>query len=533
MVALDFQNTDTFVFLLLALCALGAVPALINHNLTGKPLAHCVRKAKARLVLLDPLVAGHVGEDVRSELSDVTFEVVTPELEKQMLSHEPVRPPDAVRNDASPDSMAMLIYTSGTTGLPKAAIVSWGKVALVGGFSSRLAGTTKNDVFYSAMPLYHGTAMLIGFAHILSAGGTFAMSRKFSTSSFWDDVRKHGANIILYVGETCRYLLSAPERKDPVTGESLDRKHSVRVAFGNGLRPDVWSRFKERFGIDTIVEFYGATEGSFATWNKSRNDFSMGAVGRSGALYNLLIGRTIALIEVDHETAMPYRDAKTGFCRRVAAGEPGELLFTLPPKDVESRFQGYYGDKDATSKKILRDVFRKGDAWFRTGDVLRWDKENRVYFADRIGDTFRWKSENVSTAEVAQVVGLHPDVQEANVYGVALPHHDGRAGCAAVVFEPSALAGDGGRPRPETLKSLAQHVRAGLPKYALPLFLRVVQAGGMQTTGTNKQQKTGLRSEGVDPSKTGSDQLFWLHGDSYVEFRPQDWEALQGGRVKL
>jgi acyl-CoA synthetase (AMP-forming)/AMP-acid ligase II len=385
------------------------------------------------------------------------------------------------------------------------------------------------------MPLYHSTAMLMGFSHTLSVGATFAMSRKFSTSAFWDDVRKHNANIIQYVGETCRYLLSAPTRTDPATGENLDRKHSVRVAFGNGLRPDVWNRFKDRFGIPAIAEFYGATEGSFATWNLSRNDFGMGAIGRSGALYNLIMGRSLAIVEVDHDTELPRRDPKTNFCRRVPRGEPGELLFRLPPGDVASRFQGYYGDKDATSKKIMLDVFRKGDAWFRTGDVVRWDTENRLYFNDRIGDTFRWKSENVSTAEVAQVVGLHPAVLEANVYGVEVPGHEGRAGCAAVVFKPEAVlpAAAGGLPSEQTLRALAGHVRRGLPRYALPLFLRVVKGGAIQTTGTNKQQKTSLRSEGVQPGRTGEDVVFWLRGDSYVRFRAEDWSALQGGRVKL
>jgi acyl-CoA synthetase (AMP-forming)/AMP-acid ligase II len=265
----------------------------------------------------------------------------------------------------------------------------------------------------------------------------------------------------------------------------------------------------------------------------SRNDYSMGAVGRSGSLYNMIMGRSIAIAEVDHETELPYKDPKTGFCVRARRGEPGELLFKLPPNDVDSRFQGYYGDKDATSKKIMRSVFSKGDAWFRTGDVVRWDTENRVFFTDRIGDTFRWKSENVSTAEVAQAVGLHPSVQEANVYGVELPHHEGRAGCAAVIFKPSALIGEGGAPSSETLKTLAQQVRADLPKYALPLFLRVIGSSTIQTTGTNKQQKNHLRDQGVDPRKLGSDEVFWLKGDSYVKFGPEDWKALQGGKLKL
>jgi len=383
------------------------------------------------------------------------------------------------------------------------------------------------------MPLYHSTAMLMGLSNALSVGATFAISRKFSTSNFWSDVRKHDANIIQYVGETCRYLLSAPPAIDPVTGEDLDRKHNVRLAFGNGLRPDVWNRFKSRFGIETVAEFYGATEGSFATWNLSRNDFSMGAVGRNGGLYSLFLGGGVALVRIEHETEAPWRDPKTGYCRRAEYGEPGELLFKLPARNVKARFQGYYGDKDATSKKILGSVFSKGDAWFRTGDILRTDHENRLFFTDRIGDTFRWKSENVSTAEVAQVVGLHPTIAESNVYGVELPHHEGRAGCAAVVLKSSVPLGPDGAPSAEELRSLADHVKAGLPKYALPLFLRVVKAETLQATGTNKQQKHHLRNEGVDPAKTGDDVLFWLNGGTYVTFSQEDWKRLQAGGFKL
>jgi len=383
------------------------------------------------------------------------------------------------------------------------------------------------------MPLYHSTAMLMGLSNTLTAGATFAISRKFSTSHFWEEVRRHDANIIQYVGETCRYLLSAQPAIDPATSENLDRKHNVRIAFGNGLRPDVWNRFKERFGIETISEFYGATEGSFATWNLSRNDFSMGAVGRNGALYNLLLGGGIAIISVDHETELPWRDPRTGYCCRAKHGEPGELMFKLPAKNVQARFQGYYGDKDSSSKKIINSVFSKGDAWFRTGDVVRSDHENRLFFTDRIGDTFRWKSENVSTAEVAQAVGLHPAIAEANVYGIELPHHEGRAGCAAVILKSSVPLGLDGGPTAETLGSLAEHVRANLPKFALPLFIRVVKAESLQATGTNKQQKQTLRTQGVDPAKTAGDVLFWLRGSTYESFSTKEWKRLEIEGVKL
>jgi acyl-CoA synthetase (AMP-forming)/AMP-acid ligase II len=519
-VALDFQNTDHFVFLWLALWEIGAKPAFINYNLTSKALIHCVKRANTRLMLIDPNVADNISSDVRSELPNVQFTVFDPALAKQALHSDPVRYPDSLRDDQTLEDMALLIYTSGTTGLPKAAVVSWAKVFITGAFTSRWIGTKTSDIYYISMPLYHSTATLMGFGHVLAAGATLALGRKFSTSQFWNEVRKHNATIIMYVGETCRYLLSAPP-------SPLDRQHNVRIAFGNGLRPDVWNRFKDRFGVPTIAEFYGATEGSFATWNLSRNDFTVGAIGRNGWLYSLALSRSVVLVEVDMETDEPLRDPKSGFCKRVKPGEPGELLFALPPDQVEKRFQGYYGDKSATNKKVMRDVFKKGDAWFRTGDMVRWDSEGRVYFTDRIGDTFRWKSENVSTAEVAHILGSHPAVHEANVYGVQLPHHEGRAGCAAVVFA------EGQKVDEETLKGIAAHVSKNLPKYALPLFLRVIDGTAMQTTGTNKQQKHNFRNDGVDPERTGSDAVYWLRNGMYVRFTPREWTELNGGRVRL
>lgn len=394
------------------------------------------------------------------------------------------------------------------------------------------------------MPLYHSSASILSLCATLHAGSTQALGRKFSTKTFWDDCRASKATMIQYVGETLRYLLAAPPQVDPVTGENLDRKHSVRLAFGNGLRPDVWDRVKERFGIETIAEFYAATESPGSAWNISSNDLGRGAIGRSGWLYSLISNTAAALVEVDHDTDSPWRDPVTKFCRRVKPGEPGEMLYRLPPEDVNERFQGYFNNPNASNSKILRDVFAPGDAWFRSGDILRRDPSGFTFFSDRIGDTFRWKSENVSTAEVSQAVGLHPSVREANVYGVQLPHHDGRAGCAAICFDTPV-------PDEATLRSLADHVKASLPRYARPLFLRLVREVGAegQTTGTNKQQKSSLRAAGVKPKlrttteaedgsgDTGKEEeeadIYWLKGNTYVPFREKEWRELEGGRVKL
>jgi acyl-CoA synthetase (AMP-forming)/AMP-acid ligase II len=374
------------------------------------------------------------------------------------------------------------------------------------------------------MPLYHSSAAVLGLFHCFESQATFAVGRKFSTKTFWRDVRTYNATIIQYVGETCRYLLAAQPEIDPGTGENLDKKHNVRLAMGNGLRPDVWARFQERFGIESVAEFYAATEGFGGTWNFSRNDFSRGAIGRNGLFFGVFMNRRIAIVARDPETDAPYRDPKTGLCQAVPRGEVGELLFVLPD-DMTKSFQGYYNNEKASNSKIIRDVFKKGDGYFRSGDLVSWDREGRMYFHDRIGDTFRWKSENVATTEVSAMIGLHPAVEEANVYGVELPHHDGRAGCAAVALKTA--------PDAALLRSLAEHARAKLPKYAVPIFLRLGKGLSAAITGTNKQQKHSLRVEGIDPLKVGDDELFWLKGDTYVKFEKGDWEQMNAGQVKL
>ncbi|POR39062.1 Fatty acid transporter protein [Tolypocladium paradoxum] len=531
-VAMDFQNSDAFVIVWWALWSIGAKPAFINYNLTGAPLSHCIKAATTKLCLVDPHVAPNVGDDVKAELPDVEFVVLGPELAAEALASPPTRPPDSDRHEETLSGMATLIYTSGTTGMPKPAVVTWSKCIVGCTIPEVLVGRGSKDVMYTSMPLYHSAASILSFCATVSAGSTQALGRKFSTKTFWKEVRDSKATSIQYVGETLRYLLAAPPQRDPVTGEDLDRKHAVTLAFGNGLRPDIWNQFKERFGVETIVEFYAATEGPFATWNVSRNDLTAGAIGRNGWLYHALQGLHVALVEVDWQTDAPARDPKTGFCTRVKPGEPGEMLFRLPVDDLETRFQGYHGNPKATAAKVMRSVFSKDDAWFRTGDITRWDSDGRVFFTDRIGDTFRWKSENVSTVEVSHAIGLHPSVREANVYGVQLPHHDGRAGCVAICLDQNPPQGD-------TLRSLASHVRKALPRYARPLFLRLVpEVGGVaQTTGTNKQQKHALREAGVRPGAVGDDSsagdMYWLRGDAYVPFGDKEWQALEAGEVKL
>ena len=534
-VAMDCMNSPMFVWLWFGLWSIGAKPAFINYNLTGRPLVHCVSVSTSRLLLVDEEVRANVTQEIIEELSSPSFRdgkgsvnvvFLTPSILAPIDTLQPLREPDSARAGPKMHDMSILIYTSGTTGLPKPGVVSWMKAGLGGFFISRWMAIKPTDRFYTCMPLYHTSAAVLGLCSSIAAGCSFVVGHKFGTKTFWPDVKRHDSTIIQYVGEMCRYLLAATP-SDSTAAE--EKNHKVRIAFGNGLRPDVWGRFQERFGIDTIAEIYAATEGPSIMGNLSRNKFSRDAVGRNGTIARLLMGFQVSLVKFDHDKEEPWRDPKTGLCAVASVGEPGEMLNRLDPADIERKFQGYYGNKAATEKKILRDVYSKGDAWYRTGDLLSFDDEGKWFFSDRIGDTFRWKSENVSTSEVAEVVGLHPAIQEANVYGVQLPNHDGRAGCAAVVLREGQELGQSNR------TDLAQWVAKNLPRYAVPIFVRMTKQGTL--TGTMKLQKNALRDQGVNPEKTASegDAMFWLKpgAQQYVPFEKADWENVVNGHVRL
>jgi acyl-CoA synthetase (AMP-forming)/AMP-acid ligase II len=541
-IAIDFMNCPQFIFLSLALWSLGALPAFINYNLTGAPLIYSVRSSTARLLVVDPEVRSAISPEVLAALASPTFRsgisagptelvFLEKDFETSLPYYPAYRAPDEARNGTTAKDRAVLIYTSGTTGLPKPAIMSWGRLVMGCVFGGNWLGlrpctSPKPDRYYTCMPLYHSSAFILGFCACLLKSSTLVLGHRFSTKTFWHDVRESNATVIQYVGETLRYLLAVPPIVDPANPRrNLDKDHNVRVAFGNGLRPDVWDEFKQRFGIETIAEVYAATEGASGCWNYSSNSFAAGAIGRTGAIIGSIISREVTIVKHDFITELPYRNPTTGFCEKVPRGSPGEALFALDPSNIAEKYQGYLNNDEATEKKILRNVLKRGDAWFRTGDLVRWDTEGRWYFVDRIGDTFRWKSENVSTTEVGEVLGYHSRVLEANVYGVQIPGHDGRAGCAAVLLNTT-------EPLAEDLESLATLAINSLPKYAVPIFLRLVKE--VHVSGNNKQQKHILRAQGVDPDQIpAEDKIYWLRNGTYVPFERKDWNALNVGKVRL
>ena len=509
-VALLALNGPLFCTALGALAQLGAIGALVNTHLAGEGLAHVLRASGARLGLCDahalPALADvHALHPVRF-LAEAPAGTALPAGAAALGELLPDRPPTPDLPDVRGEDVFLYIYTSGTTGLPKPAVVRHLKFTMGGIGLSALLGIEEGETIYAPLPLYHGESLFVGFAPAFRAGGAFASRRHFSASAFLDDVRRHEAVAFVYVGELCRYLLRQPPT-------ARDRDHRLRVAAGAGLRPDVWVAFQERFGVPRIVEMYGATEGNVALQNLG------GPVGSVGRPHGLLEGQ-VALVRVDPVAGDLVRGPDG---RAVACGpdEPGELLGRVGVAGA-MEYDGYT-DRTASERKLARDVFEPGDVWFRSGDLLRCDAGGWYWFVDRMGDTFRWKGENVATQEVADVLNGAPGVDETCVYGVAVPGEDGRAGMAALVTAPGAAFD------PAALYAHAEH---HLPRYAMPAFVRLVAA--VEVTGTLKQRKHGLREEGWDASRIPG-PLF-VRDDAhrtYVRLDDAARAALAAGRLRL
>jgi citronellyl-CoA synthetase len=502
-VAVFMENRPELLVTLLAVAKVGAIGALLNTSQTRDTLTHSLNLVTpAAIVVGAELVPAYlaVRERVPIEMTRTWFVA-----DQDTYSHPGIAPEGFVNlmtasidacsdNPASSrqvffDDPCFYIYTSGTTGLPKAGVFKHGRwMRSCASFGMIALDMRPEDIVYCPLPLYHATGLCVCWGSAISGASGFAIRRKFSASQFWSDVRKYRATTLGYVGELCRYLVDQPPSAD-------DSKHGVTKMIGNGLRPGAWAEFKTRFAVEHICELYAASDGN--------------TVGFSLMSWELAA--------YDHDSGAPTRGAN-GFMRKVGKGEQGLLLARI---DDKAPLDGYT-DPRKTEKVVLHDVFVKGDRYFNTGDLLRNIGFGHAQFVDRLGDTYRWKGENVSTTEVENVLLMHPNISEAVAYGVEVRNTNGRAGMAAITPAESLATLD--------FSELLAFARQHMPAYAVPLFLRVKVK--METTGTFKYQKTRLKDEAFDPGRTGEDPIYaWLPGtETYVQVTEQVLADIQGGK---
>ena len=498
-VALMMDNRPAYVAIWIGLSRLGIVTALLNTQLVGDGLAHCLEAASPRCVIVGD---GHLSAIAEADPTLPVWAWTRLDAELGRLSAVPLDdlPSVALRDPA------LLIFTSGTTGLPKAARVSHFRIMMWSEWFAGIMDARDDDRLYDCLPLYHSVGGIVAVGAMLAVGGAVILRPEFSARRFWVDVADTQATIFQYIGELCRYLAAAPEAEN-------ERSHQLRLCIGNGLQGDVWTRFEARFAIPRIIEFYAATEGSFSLFNLE------GKPGAIGRIPRFMAHRSpVALVRHDHGSGLPAR-GRDGFCERCAIDEPGEAIGRIAGRadELAAGFEGYTNQAES-ERKILRDVFAPGDRWFRTGDLMSLDGAGFFKFVDRIGDTFRWKGENVATTQVAAVLRGVPGVTGAEVYGVAVPHNDGRAGMAALVVSDAF-----------DLAALHAHVVASLPRYARPVFVRLLDA--LDLTGTFKVKKAALVDEGFDARRVGP--LYLDGGDGYRAMTPEDHAALVSGAHRL
>ena len=515
-VAVFIENRPELLVTILAVAKVGAISALLNTSQTRDTLAHSLNLVAPAAII--------VGEELVPAFSAVRERVsITPArtwfVADQGTHTHPGIAPDGFINlmaasvDACSDNPAssqqvffddpcFYIYTSGTTGLPKAGVFKHGRwMRSSASFGMIALDMRPEDVVYCTLPLYHATGLCVCWGSAISGASGFAIRRKFSASQFWNDVRQYRATTLGYVGELCRYLVDQPPAAD-------DNQHRVTKMIGNGLRPGAWREFKTRFGVNHICELYAASDGNIGFTNVLNFDNTVG--------FSLM---TWELAAYDHDSGLPTRNAK-GFMRKVAKGEQGLLLAKI---DDKAPLDGYT-DPQKTAKVVLHDVFAKGDRYFNTGDLMRNIGFGHAQFVDRLGDTYRWKGENVSTTEVENILLQHPNICEAVAYGVEIRNTNGRAGMAAITPAESLATLD--------FSELLAFAREQMPAYAVPVFLRVKVK--METTGTFKYQKTRLKDEAFDPGRTGDDPIYaWLPGTgTYVPVTEQLLEDIHGGKYR-
>ena len=511
------ENRPELVATVIALAKIGVTTALVNTSQVGKVLAHSIN-------LVNP-IAVIVGEECCAVVDEIRQDLNVPTdrfywFADQETQKEAAHAPKGFSNLAekidtfakfnTPTTNSVIgkdglfyIYTSGTTGLPKAVIFTHSRWTLAYGTYGHVLNLGPDDVMYVTLPLYHATGIVVCWCGVIAGAGTLALRRKYSTSAFWKDVQKFDASAIGYVGELCRYLMDAPPSE-------LEKGHRVTKMIGNGMRPNIWDKFKQRFGIEEILELYASSEGNVGFSNVFNFD---NTVGFSPTPY--------AIIQFDKEKNAPIHDDE-GHCIKVKKGEVGLLIGKITRR---SPFDGYT-DPEKNKSVILKGVFKSGDAYFNTGDLVRDIGFRHAQFVDRLGDTFRWKGENVSTTEVENMVCEYDKITEAVVYGVEIPNTNGRAGMAAITLT------DGAELNTQDLAQMFATFKKCLPAYAVPVFLRIQKQ--VETTGTFKYQKSKLKEQAFDPAKTSERLLVLLPNSSaYTDITQEVFDNIQAYQYRF
>ena len=503
-VAVMMENSPEFLFIIGGISKLKGVNALINVNLRKQPLIHVMTISEPKYVVVDgdcfPAIQG-VFSDLKIE-NDNIF-VISKATHKNYNFVDLLHELETVSSD-NPETVVdfeygdvcSYIYTSGTTGFPKAVMI---KHVKIGRFYAMGLELNENDIVYNPLPLYHSHSNQTWRA-VLHAGAAMALRKRFSASDYWNDIKKFNANATVYIGEIPRYLLNRSE-SEYIPGP-------LKKMFGLGLRKDIWEQFQSRFNIEHIWEFYGGTDFGVPLFNIDKKP---GMVGR-----NIL--PTVEIIKIDQDTGEFYKD-ENGFYIKCKPEEVGMLIVKI----VNYSAFTLYKNHEKTIKKVLRNVFEKDDAYLKTGDLLQVHDNNWVSFADRFGDTFRWKGENVSTLEVESVLNIFSAIQICNVYGVSIPKTDGKAGMATIQLDKNLNF---------ELDQFSRFVTENLPPYAIPVFLRIKDE--LEFTGSHKLRKFNLRKQGYNIEIINEPVFFWNNSaKKYKAFNKIDYQNLLNNKLKV
>ena len=507
-IAMMMENSPEFLFLTTGINKIQGKTSLININQRKKALIHVFKISEPKWIVIDGdcLPAfNEVFKELKFDKNNV-FVINNPNeikhdfinIDKELESISKANPNTTY--DSYLRHMCMYIFTSGTTGLPKAALQN--NARLLNPFGYLALELTQNDVVYSPLPLYHSHSMVNGWGSVIHGGCAFAIRKRFSASEFWKDIKKYGATCFLYIGELPRYLLNRPESE-------YVKNTTLKKMLGLGLHKDIWEEFKSRFHIDHVLEFYGATDGAGGLFNIEEVPGMIGRINTPGS---------IEIVKIDEETGKFFKDEKN-FCIKCKPGETGMMIVKI---EKTSNFLGYK-DKYKTEERVLRNIFEHEDVYFNTGDLVTLHKDNWVSFADRYGDTFRWKGENVATLEVESIINCFDNIENSTVYGVEIPNSEGRAGMATIKLNDKHSF---------DLTQFSQFVTENLPRYAIPIFIRVKNS--LEFTGTHKLRKVNLKKQGYNINKIQDQLYFWISDSNRYEiFDREKYHNLMNSTLKI